>query len=77
MPRFWSKGQGAWGQGGGPLLLFGLLFGQSKVPGSFLCTFPHGLHEAGEAHIFGLLQASHQPLLHDGNKFLIAQLPVA
>lgn len=55
----------------------GLLFGQSEVPGRFLCAFPHGLHEAGEAHVFGLLQASHQPLLHDGDKFLIAQLSIA
>lgn len=60
-----------------PSCCFGLLFGQSEVPGSFLRTLPHGLHEAGEAHVFGLLQASHQPLLHDGHKFLIAQLPVA
>lgn len=62
---------------GPPSCCLGLLFRQSKVPGSFLCTFPHGLHEAGEAHVFGLLEASHQPLLHDGNKFLIAQLPIA
>lgn len=55
----------------------GTLFGQSKVPGSFLGTFPHGLHEAGEAHVLGLLQASHQPLLHDGNELLVAQLPIA
>ena len=62
---------------GGSLRSFGLLFGQREVPGSLLCTFPHGLHEAGEAHVFGLLQASHQPLLHDRNKFLIAQLSIA
>ena len=61
----------------GSLCCSGLLFGQSEVPGSLLCTFPHGLHQAGEAHVFGLLQAPHQPLLHDRNKFLIAQLSIA
>lgn len=55
----------------------GMLFGESKVPGSFLGTFPHGLHEPREAHVLGFLQTSHQPLLHDGDKLLIAQLSVA
>lgn len=59
VPRLCSRGQGAPGEGGGPSHRSGLLFGQSEVPGSFLCTLPHGLHEAGEAHVFGLLQASH------------------
>lgn len=77
VPRLCPRGQGALGGGGGLSCSFALLFRQSEVPGSFLCTFPHGLHEAGEAHVFGLLKASHQPLLHDGNKFLIAQLPIA
>lgn len=53
-----------------------LLLGSREVPRCLLGTLPHGPHEPGEAHVLGLLQAPHQPLLHDGNKLLVAQLPV-
>lgn len=47
-----------------------------EVPGSILGTLPHGAHQPGEAHIFGFLQPTHQPLLHNGYELLITKLPV-
>lgn len=54
-----------------------LLFRHGKVPGSILGALPHGAHQPGETHILGLLQPTHQPLFHDGNKLLITQLPIS
>jgi len=50
--------------------------GQGEVPRRLLGTLPHSAHQACEAHVLGLLQAPHQPLLHDGHKLLVAQLAV-
>lgn len=57
-----------------PLLLC-LWYG--KVPGGVLGALPHGAHQPREAHVLGFLQPTHQPLLHDGDELLIAELPVA
>lgn len=50
--------------------------GQGEVPGRLLGALPHSAHQTCEAHVFGLLQAPHQPLLHDGHKLLVAQLAI-
>lgn len=53
-----------------------LWLGHGEVPRRLLGAFPHRPHEAREAHVLGLLQASHKALLHDGDKLLVAQLAV-
>ena len=57
-----------------PPSLLGL--GGGKVPGGVLGTLAHGSHQPSEAHVLGLLQATHQTLLHDGDELLVTQLPV-
>lgn len=56
-------------------LLLCLWYG--KVPGRVLGALPHGAHQPREAHVLGFLQPTHQPLLHDGDELLVAELPVA
>lgn len=53
-----------------------LWLGHGEVPRRLLGAFPHCPHEAREAHVLGLLQASHKTLLHYGNKLLVAQLAI-
>lgn len=47
-----------------------------KVPGGVLGALPHGAHQPREAHVLWFLQPTHQPLLHDGDELLVAELPV-
>lgn len=59
-----------------PRLPFLLCLWCGKIPGSILGTLPHGTHQPCEAHVFGFLQPTHQPLLHDGYELFIAELSV-
>ena len=47
-----------------------------EVPGGILGTLPHGAHQPSEAHVFGFLQPTHEPLLHNGYELPITQLSV-